>query len=103
MGFEILERDGTLQPMRGLTTIPCSSRSYVSYVTIHEWLHKVKSGHTAPKTQLVVGLTSQICNLLIRSIVVPFWGLPYRILNINHKKEPLWSLWVVLSHPKSHC
>ena len=26
-----------------------------------------------------------------------FLGLPYRILNINHKKELLWSLWVVLS------
>ena len=24
-----------------------------------------------------------------------FLGLPYRILNISHKKEPLWSLWVV--------
>ena len=23
-----------------------------------------------------------------------FWGLPYRILNINHNKELLWSLWV---------
>ena len=23
-----------------------------------------------------------------------FLGLPYRILNINHKKELLWSLWV---------
>ena len=22
-----------------------------------------------------------------------FLGLPYRILNANHKKEPLWSLW----------
>ena len=25
-----------------------------------------------------------------------FLGLPYRILNINHKKELLWSLWVDL-------
>ena len=24
----------------------------------------------------------------------PFWGLPYRILNINPKKELLWGLWV---------
>ena len=23
-----------------------------------------------------------------------FLGLPYRVLNINHKKELLWSLWV---------
>ena len=23
-----------------------------------------------------------------------FWGLPYRILNMNHKKEQLRSLWV---------
>ena len=23
-----------------------------------------------------------------------FLGLPYRILNINHKKQLLWSLWV---------
>ena len=31
------------------------------------------------------------------SIVVPFFGgLPYRILNINHKKELVWSLWVVV-------
>ena len=25
-----------------------------------------------------------------------FLGLPYRILNMNHPKEPLWSLWVSL-------
>ena len=25
-----------------------------------------------------------------------FWGLPYRILNMNHKKELLRSLWVGL-------
>ena len=29
------------------------------------------------------------------SIVVPFLGLPSRILNMNHKKELPWSLWVV--------
>ena len=32
-------------------------------------------------------------------IVVPFWGVPYRILNRNHKKELhllRWSLWVGL-------
>ena len=23
-----------------------------------------------------------------------FWGLPYRILNMNPKKELLWGLWV---------
>ena len=28
------------------------------------------------------------------SKVVLFWGLPCRILNINHKKELRWSLWV---------
>ena len=28
------------------------------------------------------------------SKVIPFWGVPYRILNIHHKKEQLWSLWV---------
>ena len=30
------------------------------------------------------------------SIAVPFYflGLPYRVLNINHKKELLWSLWL---------
>ena len=27
------------------------------------------------------------------SIVVPFWGSPYRILNVSHKKALLWSLW----------
>ena len=32
--------------------------------------------------------------LPIGSIVVPFWGLPYRILQMNPKKELLWSLWV---------
>ena len=32
--------------------------------------------------------------LPIGSTVVPFWGLPYRILNTNHKKELLWSPWV---------
>ena len=25
-----------------------------------------------------------------------FWGSPSRILNINHKKELLWSLWLWL-------
>ena len=30
----------------------------------------------------------------IGSLVVPFSGLPYRILNINHQKELLGSLWV---------
>ena len=29
--------------------------------------------------------------------VAPFWGLPYRILNINHKKELLRGLWVTLN------
>ena len=29
-----------------------------------------------------------------------FLGLPYRILNVNHKKELLRSLWVVLSLPR---
>ena len=28
------------------------------------------------------------------SIVRSFLGLPYRILNVNHKKELFWSLWV---------
>ena len=32
--------------------------------------------------------------LPIGSKVVPFLGLPCRILNLNHKKELLWSLWV---------
>ena len=27
-------------------------------------------------------------------MLVPCLGLPYRILNINPKKELLWSLWV---------
>ena len=37
-----------------------------------------------------------IVDLPIGSLVVPFGGLPYRILDINrtHKKEPLRSLWV---------
>ena len=35
-------------------------------------------------------------SLPIGSIVVPFWALPYRILNIDHKKELLWSLSVVM-------
>ena len=30
----------------------------------------------------------------IGSLVVPFWGLPHRILNTNHKKELLRGLWV---------
>ena len=29
-----------------------------------------------------------------RPLSSSFWGLPYRILNINHKKELLWGLWV---------
>ena len=28
-------------------------------------------------------------------------GLPYRILNTNHKKELLWSLWVGFKGPTS--
>ena len=35
-------------------------------------------------------------NLPLGSIVVPFLGLPCRILKINHKKELQWSLWVRL-------
>ena len=31
----------------------------------------------------------------IGSLVVPFWGLPYRILNVNHKRELLRGLWVL--------
>ena len=31
----------------------------------------------------------------IGSLVVPFWGLPYRLLDICHKKELLRSLWIV--------
>ena len=34
----------------------------------------------------------------IGSIVVPFWGLPFRIVNINHKEELLWSLWVSVNY-----
>ena len=34
-------------------------------------------------------------NVPTASLVVPFLGVPYRILNMNHKKELLWSLWVV--------
>ena len=30
------------------------------------------------------------------SIVVPFLGLPYRVLYMNPKKELLWSPWVDL-------
>ena len=26
-----------------------------------------------------------------------FWGLPYRVLDLNHKMELLWSLWVGLN------
>ena len=32
--------------------------------------------------------------LPIGPIVVPFLGLPYRILNMIPKKELLWGLWV---------
>ena len=31
------------------------------------------------------------------SVVVPFLGRPYRVLNMNPKKELLWSLWVMLA------
>ena len=30
-----------------------------------------------------------------------FLGLPYRILNMNHKKELLWSIWVKSKSPES--
>ena len=30
-----------------------------------------------------------------RPLSSSFWGLPYRTLNMNHKKELLGSLWVV--------
>ena len=45
----------------------------------------------------ITGLQSRlkvVCKVPIGSLVVPFLGLPYRILNMNHKKELLWSLWV---------
>ena len=52
-------------------------------------------------------------DLPIGPIVVRFWGLPYRILNMNPKKELLWGLWVypkqstylkgVLAIPKELC
>ena len=32
-----------------------------------------------------------------RPLSSSFWGLPYRILNINHKKELLRGLWVDLT------
>ena len=35
----------------------------------------------------------------IGSIVVPFLRLPYRILNMNHKKEPLWGPWAGCKAP----
>ena len=41
---------------------------------------------------IYIGL--EVVPIPIGSIVVPFLGLPYRILNMNPKKELLWSLWV---------
>ena len=32
-----------------------------------------------------------------RPLSSSFWGLPYRILNIDHKKELLRGLWVTIS------
>ena len=29
-------------------------------------------------------------------LVAPFWGLPYRVLNVSHKKELLRGLWVMV-------
>ena len=42
----------------------------------------------------VQGFGFRVSGLPIGSLVVPFLGLPYRILNMNHKKELLRSLWV---------
>ena len=39
-------------------------------------------------------LHDKLC-IPIGSLVVPFLGLPYSILNMNHKKELLRSLWVL--------
>ena len=63
--------------------------------------------------QLYKALKAACCNQYVTlyvppllSIIIPcthrplsssFWGLPYRILNINHKKELLRGLWVGLS------
>ena len=32
-----------------------------------------------------------------RPLSSSYWGLPYRILNINHRKELLRGLWVALT------
>ena len=55
--------------------------------------HAYQSGsHAGPKEVL---RQTGVSALPIGSLVVPFWGLPYRILNVNHKKELLRGLWVL--------
>ena len=41
------------------------------------------------------GPGSRLCRTTHRLLSSSFLGFPYRILNRNHKKELLWSLWVV--------
>ena len=47
-----------------------------------------------PQSQARMEDTPKVLGLPIGSMVVPFLGLRYRILNMNHKKELPWSLWV---------
>ena len=50
-----------------------------------------------------IGFGGYFCTIVIRSTHRPlsssFLGLPYRILNINHIKELLRSLWVFIKAP----
>ena len=64
-----------------------------------------------PSRKLVVVIISQApvsLNLLIPSktplLIGSFWGLRCRILNVNHKKDLLRSLWVkaILEEPSSN-
>ena len=45
--------------------------------------------------------SSMVLGFTHRLLSSSFSGLPYRILNINHKKELLRSLWVGLPHHRS--
>ena len=45
----------------------------------------------SPRSALAIMLSHAVP---IGSKVVPFWGLPYRILNMIHKQELLMRLWV---------
>ena len=55
-------------------------------------------GHmVSPRPNILAKGSKQLCILTQRPLSSSFLGLPYRILNINNKKELLRGLWVLFN------